>query len=212
VKLPANCPTRAATVQGDFYDDDFSFSFPAPFVPAHFESVAAELGLSSDGLARGANQMLKENLANNLATKIKAAAKAGHDLPTQETLDEMVLEYDFSGIRTSSGATGLSPYDKAVYKFARKLIRQILKENGYKGAPAPVTVAKKDSDEVAPGQISYADFESEVEQLAEGEGNWAEGKLAAIREKLVIAKAEKEIADNEAAAAQFEEAIKSIAV
>jgi len=219
MKLPQDCPTRDRIVQGDIYAEygmeDFSFPMPRPFVEEDFTEVAERLSISAAGLANTANQTLAENLGNNLAQKIKAAAKFNTELaeaqeqgkredeepvelPDETTLQDMIEAYDFSGIRTGGGATtaGMSPLQKALYHFARTSIRVILKENGYGEMAAPVTVAKKDT-EPKDGQVSYDTFDTLVTALAEGDGPWAEGQLADLREQIVVGPARERVAAEE---------------
>lgn len=188
-------PTRARQVQASVYEEagqgDFAFQVPQPFEASMFTEVA-QLGASPAGVASQLNQVLAENLSNNLASRIKKAAKDGKPLPGQEDMDTLYSAYDFSGIRTSSANIG-SLFDRCFYKAAGSFLRKLFKKKGYQDMPAPVSVAKKTAD---PGdqEISYEDFESEIANLMEGNGPWAE-KPAFIqaREALIEeAKAEEE--------------------
>jgi hypothetical protein len=157
-----------------------------------FEVVAAELGISAQGFASQANQVLAENLGNNMAARIKKAVKDGTALPTQADMNTLVTDYDFTGVRQSSVAIG-SLFDKIFFRLAGASIRKLLKASGYQGMPAPVTVAKRGKD-AARGEIDYDTFESEVSRLMEGEGPWGEKQaFIDLRDTLMDeAKAEEE--------------------
>ena len=223
MRLPPNTPTRNRVVQGDVYEaaglPDFAFAMPRPFTPQMFEHLNSEykMGIDASGLANTDNQVLAENLGNNLAGRIRAVVKFNEeleaaqaegkredesyqDLPDQSTLDAMIETYDFSGVRTGGSSTvSMSPMERAMYRFARQLIRLILKTEGYKEMPAPVTVAKKDT-EAGEGQVSYEVFSQEVEQLVEGDGIWADNPdAAAIREAHVVEPAEAAVAADQQA-------------
>ena len=153
--------------------NDMSFNIPQPFIPAMFEALREELGIDPVGLARQVNQVYAENLANNMASRIKkAAGKEDTDLPTQVDMDELALSYDFS-VRTATAAFG-STFDKIFHRIASGFIRKLLKKKGYQDTPAPVIVAKKNAETTEEGQISFEDFEVEVIRLTEGEGPWGE--------------------------------------
>jgi len=152
---------------------DMAFNIPQPFLPGMFEALRDELGIDPVGLARQVNQVYAENLANNMASRIKkAAGKEDVDLPTQADMDELALSYDFS-VRTATAAFG-STFDKIFHRIASGFIRKLLKKKGYQDTPAPVMVAKKNAETTEEGQISFEDFEVEVIRLTEGEGPWSE--------------------------------------
>lgn len=153
--------------------EDMSFNVPQPFISTMFENLRGELGIDPVGLARQVNQVYAENLANNMASRIKkAAGTEGASLPTQADMDELAESYDFS-VRTASAAFG-SSFDKIFHRIASGFIRKLLKKKGYQDTPAPVTVAKKTAETTEEGQISFEDFEVEVIRLTEGEGPWSE--------------------------------------
>jgi hypothetical protein len=188
-------PTRARQVQAAVYEEagqgDFAFQIPQPFEASMFSGVK-ELGADPTGVASQLNQVLAENLSNNLATRIKRAAAAGQPLPTQEDMDALYASYDFTGIRTSSASIG-SLFDRCFYKAAGGFLRKLFKKRGYQDMPAPVTVAKKGKDP-SETEISYEDFESEIANLMEGTGPWAEKEpfIAARNALIEEAKAEEE--------------------
>ena len=176
--------TRSRIIQEKAYEangiSNHSFSIPQPFIPSMFEHLREPLGIDPAGLAKQANQVFAENLANNMASRIKkiaAAIVAGAEdlvLPTQADMDELVVAYDFTGVRVGGATAFGSPFDKIFFRVSSTFIRKLLKNSGYQDQPAPVTVAKKTAEELTEGQISYEDFEAEVTRLVEGEGPWAD--------------------------------------
>jgi len=175
--ISENTPTRQRIIQEKAYIAagiaDMAFDIPQPFTPEMFEHLRDLLGIDPVGLSRQTNQVYAENLANNMASRIKkAAGTEGADLPTQEDMDELVASYNFS-VRTATVAFG-SSFDKIFYRLSASFIRKLLKKKGYQEIPAPVTVAKKTAETLTEGQISFEDFEAEVARLTEGEGPWGE--------------------------------------
>ncbi len=176
MKRDENTPVRLRTIMEDVYEaagfPDNRFSIPQPFTADHFAAVV-EVGASPVGLANQANQLICENLANNMAAKVRAAIKNGTPLPTQEDMDALYDAYDFSGVRASTGGVTTSLLDRLFARLAGQFIRRLIKKKGYQDQPAPVTVAKRDEAPAA-GQISFEDFEAEVSRLVNGEGPWGE--------------------------------------
>ena len=210
--ISESTPNRQRIIQEKAYVaegiTDMAFNIPQPFLPAMFEDLREELGIDPVGLARQVNQVYAENLANNMASRIKkAAGKEDMDLPTQVDMDELAAAYDFS-VRTATAAFG-STFDKIFHRIASGFIRKLLKKKGYQDTPAPVTVAKKNAETTEEGQISFEDFEVEVIRLTEGEGPWGEKdafidlretlKQEALAEETRLRNAEKETEDKLAA-------------
>jgi hypothetical protein len=100
---------------------NYDYIFNNPSKTAH--EVFAEMGIDGMGFARQADQLGKENIGNNLAARIKAAAKAKRPLPTQEDLDALVLAYDFSGARTTS-EEGMSSDERTIFAEIKKYCRR----------------------------------------------------------------------------------------
>lgn len=176
MKRDENTPVRLRTIMEDVYEaagfPDHRFYIPQPFTADHFAAVV-EVGASPVGLANQANQLICENLANNLAAKVRAAIKNGTPLPTQADMDALYDAYDFSGVRASTGGVTTSLLDRLFARLAGQFIRKLIKKKGYQAMPAPVTVAKKD-EAPAKGQISFEDFAAEVSRIVNGEGPWGE--------------------------------------
>lgn len=177
MKITDSTPSRTRTVLGETY------SIPQPFTAEHFAG-AEDLGVSAGGVAQQMNQVLAENIGNNVASRIRNADKNGTPRPTQADVDALVIAYDFTGARASTGTSG-TLFDKLFYKNASAFIRKLIKRKGYRDLPAPVTVAKKDEPPKA-GQISLEDFEAEVTRLIDGDGPWSEVEaFAQVRADLI---------------------------
>lgn len=176
MKRDENTPVRLRTIMEDVYEaagfPDHRFTIYQPFTADHFAAVT-EVGASPVGLANQANQLICENLANNMAAKVRAAVKNDTPLPTQEDMDALYNAYDFSGVRASTGGVTTSLLDRLFARLAGQFIRKLIKKKGYQDQPAPVTVAKRD-EAPAKGQISFEDFEAEVSRLVNGEGPWGD--------------------------------------
>lgn len=168
-------PTRKRVIQESLYDDadlpNFSFLIAQPFTIDILANAADAIGANAAGLVNQMNQVLAENLGNNMASRIKKAAKDNTDLPTQEDMDTLYDGYDFTGIR--SGTAFGSMFDKIMFRLSGNFVRKLIKQKGYQDIAAPVTVAKRGSDPAA-NQIDSDTFEGEVAQLMEGEGPWGE--------------------------------------
>ena len=183
-----NTPSRLRTVCATEYEAagqaGFQVSIPQPFLPEHFN--VEDLGVDASGLASQANQVLAENLANNFAAKVRAAIKKGEALPTQEDMDKLYAEYNFSSVRARSPrGTSNTLFDRVFTRLAGKFIKALLKKKGYQELSAPVTVAKRDEVPVG-NQISFDTFEAEVERLMDGEGPWGEiDAFVTVREGLI---------------------------
>ena len=183
-----NTPTRARTVLEDIYakagQPDFQFKIPQPFTVEHIAGVEA-VGANPSGVVAQLNQVLAENLCNNMAARVRNAAKNGQPLPTQADMDTLYTVYDFSGIRQPGGSAPTSLFDRIFARLAGAFVKKLLKKKGYQSLPAPVTVAKRDEAPTA-GQISFEDFEAEVSKLVSGDGPWGEVEaFANVRESLI---------------------------
>lgn len=203
-----NTPTRARVIQGDAYPEDFTFRIPRPFDEANVRDLATQFGFQPAGFASQMNQVLAENLSNNFAQKIKQVLKHNaanpddpRELPTQEDLDKLIESYDFSGTRapTAAAEAAMTGLERVVLQYCRNAIRNILKDNGYAGMPAPVKVAKKDAEPGA-GEISYDDFEILVLDMAEGNGVWGSSEPHIQAREGLIELAEAEYANKQKAA------------
>lgn len=139
MQITPETPTTSATIQGT------QLVVPQPFNTGHVvtENEAAAL-----------NQLLKENLRNNFASKVKAtlleayrASSGVADAKTfpddyelteeqldalQTELDEYIASYEF-GVRQSRGdSTSKTPLEKEMRKVASSKLRAALKGAGQK--------------------------------------------------------------------------------
>lgn len=199
-------PTRERVIQGEVFEaagqPGFSFTIPQPFVSDDFTAVGARLGIAPAGLALQINQVLAENLGNNMAARIKKAAKDKTDLPTQEDMDGLYASYDFSGSRAGGAQFG-SPFERHFWRLSANFIRKLIRAKGYQDKAAPVTVAKKDA-EATGNQIDYDTFEAEVQKLIDEEGPW--GEIDAFKTlRTQLAEEAQSEADKEVEAAQAAE-------
>lgn len=187
MKSNDNTPTRSRVIQESLYDEagspGFSFTIPQPFTAELVTDAAEATGANASGLANQMNQVLAENLGNNMASRIKKAAKDGTALPTQDDMDALYTNYDFTGIR--AGAALGSMFDKIMFRLSGNFVRKLIRKNGYQEQAAPVTVAKRGA-EATDTQISYDDFETEVMKLMDGQGPWSEkDAFIDLRESLI---------------------------
>lgn len=206
MKFSSSTPRKDRAIQSDAYEadgqPDFVFSICRPFSPEDFEHLRDSHGIDPVGLSNSNNQLFAENMSNNMGTRIKAViarnaalatAQANgqrlnetpEPLPTQDDMETLMSSYDFSGVRTSTGeSSALTPFQREFYKLAKKLVVNILTSLGIGDKPAPVKVAKADT-EPGPGQISKDEFDDIVDAVVEGTGLWANGKYAAKRQELL---------------------------
>jgi hypothetical protein len=177
MNISPDTETKTRTIQGHEY------TIPRPFLPEHFESLTT-LGVVAEGVARSLNQTLAENVTNNIASRIRSieahnekleeAQNKGERLDeeprtmvTQADIDAYVADYDFSGVRESSGETStMSIKERELWKLAKRTIREILKSN-------KLRVAKKD-EEAGEGQVSWDKFESMAADIVELNGAWGD--------------------------------------
>ena len=174
--ITENTPTRSRVILEETYTQagqpGFAFIIPQPFTAEMVRGVAV-VSADPTGVAQQLNQVFTENLANNMAARIRAAVKAGTDLPNQSDMDKLVESYDFTGSRTRSVSGTL--FDRCFSRLAGAFIRKLLKKKGYQDMTAPVTVAKK-GEATNANQIDFETFESIVESLVNGESVWGENE------------------------------------
>ncbi len=186
-------PTRKRVIQEGLYNEaeqpNFSFLIPQPFTVAMLTEAATAVGANVAGLVNQMNQVLAENLGNNMASRVKKAAKSKTDLPTQADMDALYDSYDFTGIR--SGTAFGSMFDKIMFRLSSEFVRKLIKQKGYQNMNAPVTVVKRGAEPTA-NQIDIETFESEVTQLTEGEGPWGEKEAFIDLRQSLIDEAEAE--------------------
>jgi hypothetical protein len=120
MQFDKNTPRETATIQGQ------DFEIPSPFEEGH-PCTANE--------AAALNQLLKENVRNNFANRVKKAVEDGtfDAKQMQKDLEQYVAEYEF-GVRRggSGGSTPVDPVEKEAMALARDKVKQSLKSQGYK--------------------------------------------------------------------------------
>lgn len=89
-----------------------SVAVPAPFVAGH---------TCSENEASALNQLLRENVRNNLATR---------ESLDQAAVDEYVAQYEFGARRSGGGAPALSPVERKARAIAKEKIQAALKARG----------------------------------------------------------------------------------
>jgi len=184
-----NAPRTVSFVrQAEAYEDagltpdEYQFSISLPFATnyEHFFNVAAleAAGINPVGLARQLDQVEKENLGNAFAAQVRKAVARKSTLPTQAKLDELLAEYDFSGVRVASGES-LSAEDNAIRTEIRSTLRALLRSGSLhpEGVDASgntlvstgiQTKDEAEKNELPAGKLDLDTFESLVEAAVEG--------------------------------------------
>jgi hypothetical protein len=112
------------TIQG------ISFTIPAPYFAGYVVTAAEAAAL---------NQTYAENLRNNFAKSVKAAAEADAqvDVETlQAQLTEYAATYEFQG-RRRSVATPVDPVAREAYKIAKQAVVEALQKRSIKVKDLP---------------------------------------------------------------------------
>jgi hypothetical protein len=113
MNFDASSPRADTTIAG------VKFAIPQPFVP----------GMTIDqGAAHALNQLIRENVRNNLASRLKPA-KEGEEAKglTQEDVDAYVAEYQFGATRGGGGGErGLTPVERKARTIAREKVKVAL--------------------------------------------------------------------------------------
>lgn len=129
MKFTTETARATAKIQGETY------TVPQPF---------AEGQTLTTNEAAALNQVLVENVRNNMASQIKKAKDEGKDLPTQADVDKYVEEYEFGARR---GGAPADPVEREALEIAKGLVRDALKNKGYKlGDVAASDVTKLAND------------------------------------------------------------------
>jgi hypothetical protein len=112
------------TIQG------ITFVIPAPYHTGYVVTAAEAAAL---------NQTYAENLRNNFAKSVKAAAEAGADVDVeslQAQLTEYASTYEFQG-RRRSVATPIDPVARESYKIAKAAVVEALQKRSIKVKDLP---------------------------------------------------------------------------
>jgi hypothetical protein len=117
--MPANNPDTAASLEITIQKQTFT-------IPHRYVAGAVTL---TDGEAHALQQVYAENLRNNFAARMKAAAEQDPPVQlTQADLDSYVGEYDF-GVRTSGGIAR-NPVESAERNLAASAVKTALTSKG----------------------------------------------------------------------------------
>ena len=141
------------TLRQDVVIKKVSYSIATPFAEGH---------VCTANEAKALNQLLKENVRNNFAARIKDGAEA----PSQEEFDAYVAGYEF-GIRSVSSS---DPVAKEMLRIAEALVTKSLEKSG---------VTKK--------ALGKENFDKKVNQLLESPEY--EPKIRAKAEAVIEARA-----------------------
>lgn len=107
----------ASTPRADTTIASQKFSIPQPFVA----------GMTLDeGGARALNQLVRENVRNNLAGRLKEDAEGKVQGLTQADVDAYVTEYEFGAARGGGGERGLTPVERKARAIAREKVKAAL--------------------------------------------------------------------------------------
>lgn len=129
-------------------------------------------GINWPGLMRQLNQVYKENVGNLFAAAIRKALSKNEPLPGQKELDAIVAKYDFSGVRVSSGDSGMSEAEKVFHSILRSRLKDLLRAGIFSAdRETKLTVQTQvelAENELKDGKVSVEDFETIVEAATEG--------------------------------------------
>jgi hypothetical protein len=171
-ELYADNTTKTIVRQKDDYESvglDPNIEIIMPFTAEDDRASIEAKGVNWAGLMRQCNQVYKENLGNSFGAKARAAFDKNETPPGQAEMDELVAAYDFSGARAVSEA-GMSEEEKALRQMLRTQLKAILRGGGvFSDEELTVQTVKEANENVLPdGKISVEDFNSLLENAAEG--------------------------------------------
>ena len=106
MQFDQSTPRVSVTIKGT------TVTVPAPFAAGH---------TCSENEAGALNQLLRENVRNNLATR---------ETLDQAAVDTYVAEYEFGARRAGGGAPSLSPVERKARAIAKEKIQAALKARG----------------------------------------------------------------------------------
>jgi hypothetical protein len=151
---------------------ELEFLVYEPFTLEHVNVDAlVALGVQPAGVVRQLNQVTVENLGNAIRSRIVSAESAGSSAPDQSVMDQVMANYDFSGVRAASTEEGLPEDLKLQYSIARDNLRDYARNGNFSADGSSQTIQTvKDSDEgvLKPGKMSLDEFESLVACCIEG--------------------------------------------
>lgn len=137
-----------------------TFTAPAPFNEGHVMS-----GLEAKAL----NQLLAENLRNNFAARMKAAAEAEPPkVLTQDNFDDYAETYQL-GVRGTRGRIGaqVDPVDVEERRLATAAIKEAIKAKGIKVASVP----KETLEAYVERAVAGGKFREQAEAIVEAKSS-----------------------------------------
>lgn len=138
------------TIRSDIKVNKVDYTIPCPFEEGH---------VCTANEAKALNQLLKENVRNNFASKIKPDAP----IPSQEEFDAYVAGYEF-GIRS---ITSTDPVMKEMIKIAEGLVMKSLEKAGVSKKALGADAFNKKVDEVLANPDYEAKIRAKAEQIVE---------------------------------------------
>ncbi len=151
-------PTGSFVIQGK------TFQVPKPF---------AEGQTLTNSEAGVLNQSLAENVRNNWAARVKKEVEEGtfDQTKIQAEIDAYIEEYDF-GVRRGRGPS--DPVEREALNMAKEIVRNALREKGYKLADVP----KDDITRLAEEAVAAnPDITKEAKRRVDQRGKLGVGEL-----------------------------------
>lgn len=134
------------TNRADITVKKVNYTIPCPFEEGH---------VCTANEAKALNQLLKENVRNNFASKINEDSP----IPSQEEFDAYVAGYEF-GIRS---ITSTDPVMKEMIKIAEGLVMKSLEKAGVTKKSIGTEAFNKKVDEI----LANPDYEAKIRAKAE---------------------------------------------
>lgn len=138
------------TVRSNIKVSKVNYTIPCPFEEGH---------VCTANEAKALNQLLKENVRNNFASKIKEDAP----IPSQEEFDAYVSNYEF-GIRS---ITSTDPVMKEMIKIAEGLVMKAIEKAGLTKKSLGTEAFNKKVDEILANPEHEAKIRAKAEQIVE---------------------------------------------
>lgn len=138
------------TIRSEIKINKVDYTIPCPFEEGH---------VCTANEAKALNQLLKENVRNNFASRIKPDAP----IPSQEEFDAYVAGYEF-GIRS---ITSTDPVMKEMIKLAEGLVMKSLTKAGVTKKALGTDNFNKKVDEILANPEIEAKIRARAEQIIE---------------------------------------------
>lgn len=166
MKITPETPTRRIARK------DIEFTVAEPFTLEHVnEEALLALGAQPAGVVRQLNQVYVENLGNAIRSKIITAESNSTPAPDQSVMDILQSNYDFSGVRTSTGEEGLPEDLKIQYRIARENLRDYARNGNFSAdgtAQTIQTIKEAKEGSLKPTKMALEEFNALVECCVEG--------------------------------------------